>query len=118
MLNSKQNCVEMAGVFWPAGTNVVNTLLFLQVAQHSCFYAENEVVITWRRGPVLFGGCLSVGEGWGEEGLPSLDYRLCSMVDPLVIVVVALVTKLCLILCDPMTTVAHQAPLSMGFPRQ
>ena len=57
-------------------------------------------------------------EGWGEEGLPSLDYRLCSMVDPLVIVVVALVTKLCLILCDPMTTVAHQAPLSMGFPRQ
>ena len=32
-------------------------------------------------------------------------------------VVPDLVTKLCLILCDPMT-VAHQASLSMGFPRQ
>ena len=28
-----------------------------------------------------------------------------------------LVAELCLILCDPMT-VAHQASLSMGFPRQ
>ena len=29
-----------------------------------------------------------------------------------------LVTKLCLILCDSMNCVAHQAPLSMRFPRQ
>ena len=67
MLNSEQNSVEMAGVFWPAGTKVINTLLFLQVAQHSCFYA---------------------GTGSGDGGLPSLDCRLCSMVDPLVSAVV------------------------------
>ena len=29
-----------------------------------------------------------------------------------------LVTKLCLILCDPMNCTAHQAPLSLGFSRQ
>lgn len=63
MLNSEQNSVEMAGVFWPAGTKVINTLLFLQVAQHSCFYAENEVVVTWRRGPALSGGCFYAGKG-------------------------------------------------------
>lgn len=72
MLNSEQNSVEMVGVFWPAGTNAINTLLFLQVAQHSCFYAESEVVVTWRRGPALSGGCFSVGKGWGEKGAPQL----------------------------------------------
>lgn len=72
MLNSEQNSVEMAGVFWPAGTNAINTLLFLQVAQHSCFCAESEVVVTWRRGPALSGGCFSVGKGWGEKGAPQL----------------------------------------------
>ena len=29
-----------------------------------------------------------------------------------------LVTKSCWTLCDPMDYIAHQAPLSMGFPRQ
>ena len=35
----------------------------------------------------------------------------------LIILVCVLVAQLCLTLCDPWT-VAHQAPLSMGFPRQ
>ena len=29
-----------------------------------------------------------------------------------------LVSKYCLTLCEPMDYIAHQAPLSMGFPRQ
>ena len=32
--------------------------------------------------------------------------------------VCVLVAKPCLTLCDPMDCVAHQAPLSIGFPRQ
>ena len=32
--------------------------------------------------------------------------------------VCVLVAKQCLTLCDPMDCVAHQAPLSIGFPRQ
>ena len=28
------------------------------------------------------------------------------------------VAQSCLILCDPMDCIAHQAPLAMGFPRQ
>ena len=32
--------------------------------------------------------------------------------------VCVLVTQLCLILCDPLRTIAHQAPLSMELSRQ
>ena len=55
------NSVEMAGPSRPAGTNVINTPLFLQVAQHGCFYAQNKVAVTQRYGPALSGGCLSAG---------------------------------------------------------
>lgn len=34
--------MEMAGLSWPAATTVINTFVFLQVAQHSCLYAQNE----------------------------------------------------------------------------
>ena len=38
--------------------------------------------------------------------------------DTLEVKVKVLVTQSCLTLCDPMDCVVHQAPLSMGFPRQ
>lgn len=56
----------MAGPFWPAGTNVINTLLFLQVAQHSCFYVQNKVVVTRKSGPALPDGPPPLGESGGR----------------------------------------------------
>ena len=45
--------------------------------------------------------------GWIPSPYPCTVCTLC-----------VLVTQLCLILCDPLRTIAHQAPLSMEFSRQ
>ena len=47
-----------------------------------------------------------------------LDIHLLTLVLCMCVCVCVLVTQLCLILCDPLRTIAHQAPLSMELSRQ
>ena len=63
--------------------------------------------------PISTGLCLSFSELIMHQGVQNVKCKWVGMWKS-----ESEVAQLCLTLCDPMDYIAHQAPLSMGFPRQ